>query len=115
MLSVCSGTDLYCSQPVLILIVPVGDIERQRAVAVTLPPPAEVNGIVNAPDLILPADSKCDGVVLAIADVRKAETPQDRRVERARRTESIDSQRIVSPILACPLTMVDDARRNLLQ
>src|SRR5438309_845814 len=108
-----SGTDLYCSQPVLILIVTVCNVQRQSAVRIAFPPPAKVDRIVNPSDLILPADAERDRVIFTITDIRKSDTPQDRSVKSPGRAQPINTERVISAILACPFAVVDNARRNL--
>src|SRR5216683_8453923 len=110
-----AGLDLDSSQPVFVRIVAIRHLEWQRAVAVALPAAAKIDGVVDPADLVITADAQCDGVILAVADIRKSDEPQNRSVECARRTEAVDAQRIVAAVLAAPFAMVDKTGRNLLQ
>src|SRR5216683_6008502 len=110
-----SNLNLDSSKPVLVQIVSIRNFEWQRAVAITFPSAAKINGVVDAADLIITADAQRYGVILSIADIRKSDTAQNRCIECARRAKTIDAERIVSPVLAAPLAMVNQTGRNLLQ
>src|ERR1043166_7370770 len=109
-----SRLNLYRAQPVLVGVVTVRGFQRKRAVGVSFPTAAEIHRVVNPADLILPADAQRDGIILSIADIRKPDLPHDRRIERAWRAEAVNAQGIVAAVLASPLAMIDQTRRNRL-
>src|SRR5208282_2028220 len=103
------------SEPVLVLIVSVRCLERQRAVAVALPSAAKIDRVVDPADVVVTADAQGYGVVLAVADVGKSDAAQNRGVECARRSETVDAKRIVSAVLAGPFAVIDQAGRNFVE
>ena len=66
------------SQPIFILVVTIRYFDGQSAVAVALPSTAKINRLVDAPNLEVAADTQRDGIVLAVADIRKSDAAQDR-------------------------------------
>jgi len=97
------------------MVVSIGDLEGQSAIAIAFPTATKINRVVDPAYLIVTADTERDGVVLAIADIGKAKAAQDRGIEGARRSQTIDAQRIVSAVLATPFAMVDKAGWNFFQ
>src|SRR5208283_68796 len=108
-----SSRNLDSSEPVLVQIVSIRNLEGQRAIAIAFPTAAEIDGLVDPGDLEVTADAQRYGVILAIADIRKSNTAQNRGIECTRRAETIDTECIVSSVLAAPLAVIDQTRRNL--
>src|SRR5437667_10266411 len=102
-----SSPNLDSSEPVLVQIVSIRNLERQRGIAIAFPTTAKVQGLVNAADFVVTADAQCDGVVFAIADIRKSNTAQDGCIERSWRAKTIDTECIVSSVFATPLAVID--------
>src|SRR5438132_8200682 len=94
-------------EPVLVEIVPIRDLGRQGTVAIALPSTAKVNRVVDPADFIIPADAQRCRIILAIIDIRKSDMAQNRRIERARRAKTINTECIVPAVLAAPLAMID--------
>src|SRR5580704_9031404 len=102
-----SSLNLDSSEPVLVEIVSIRNLERQGAVAIALPTAAKIKGLVDPADLIIAADAQGYCVILTIADIGKSDTAQNRCIECARRAETIDAECIVSSVLAAPLAMIN--------
>src|SRR5204862_5135699 len=102
--------DFERAQPVLVKIVTVHRRERQCAVAVASPAAAQVNRIVNAPDLVIAAEAQSDGVIFAIARIRQAGFSQYRHVKGSWRAQPVDAQRVVAPVLPRPFAVVNQSR-----
>src|SRR6185295_10234875 len=99
---------------VLVSVVAVGGFQRQGAVGIALPAPAEINRIEDAADVVFPADAQSHEIVLAVTDIRKADLAQDRDVKGAWRAKAVDAKRVVRTILPSPFAMIDQAGRDFL-
>ena len=65
------------SDPVLVRVIAIRDFKGKSAIAVAFPSAAEINGIVNSSDLIIAADAKADRIILAVAHIRKSDSPEN--------------------------------------
>src|SRR5262245_2531396 len=100
-----TGLNLHGSQPILVRIVSIGRLDRQRTICVTLPTASEVDRIENAPDFIIPADSQGHTIVLAIAHIRKPDAAQHRCVKGAGSSEAVNAKCVIAAVLSCPFAV----------
>jgi len=66
-------------------------------------------------DFVVTADAQSYGIILAVTYIRKSYTAQNPGIECARRPETVDTERIVSSVVASPLAMVDKTGGDLFQ
>src|SRR5262249_11790671 len=109
------GLNLDSSEPVLVSIVSICDFERERAIAITFPTAAEIDGFVKSSDFVVTADAQHDGVILTIADIRKSDCAQNRRIECTWCAQTVNSDGVVPAVLTAPLTVIDQTRRDFVQ
>ena len=102
--------DFHRAQAVLINIVAIDFVRRQRCVAVAFPTTAEVQFVVDSANLILTAESQTYRIIFSVGSVGHANLSEQRREESARSAQTVDAQGIVVAVLWRPLTMVDEAR-----
>src|SRR5262249_13317168 len=107
-----AGSNLHSPQPILVRIVAIGHLERKCAVCITLPTPAEVDRIENAADLVIPADSQGNTIILAIAHIGKPDAAQDRCIKCTGSSEAVNAKRVVTAVLSCPFSVVNQSRWN---
>ena len=101
--------------PILVRVIAIRNFEGKSAVGVAFPSAAEIDGVVYSSNLVVAADAKADRIVLAVTYIGKTDAPQNRSVEGAGRTKSIDAKCVVPAVFARPFTVVDQPRRNFPQ
>src|SRR5438105_15570429 len=89
--------DLDRANLVFVGVVTVHAVDVEVGVRITLPAPAQINRLVDPPDLIIAGDGQANRIILAVTDVGYVDLAQDRREKRPRRAQAVDPQRIVSP------------------
>ena len=103
---------LHGAQAVFIQVVGVDLVYGQRCVAVAAPTAAQIQFGEYSAYLIAPAEGQSGSIVLAVACVREAYLPEQRREERARRSQSVDAQGVVASVVVGPFCMTYKSRRQ---
>ena len=103
---------LLRAQLVLVLVVAVYLLLTQCSIAVAFPTAAEVHFIINATYAVSATYHQPQSIVLAITGVGYLQFSQNRCVEGSWRSQSVYSQCIVSAVLWCPLSVVDEPWRQ---
>ena len=88
---------------------------RQRSIRVSTPSTAQIKDIIYAANPVTTRNLQTDGIILAIAHVRKSNFAYHRCKESTRCTKSVDSESIVTSVLLAPLTVVNNTRRQRIQ
>ena len=106
------GFKFPSADAVLVKIIGIDPGDVERGVGISFPAATAIQRFIDAADMVFPADPQPHGIVLAIADIREIDFAEQRHIECARCTQTIDSQRIVLPVIFRPFFMVNDSRRK---
>src|SRR5215213_935566 len=114
-ISPLSSKQLYGPHAIFIRVIAVGGSQSQGGIGIPFPPAGIINGLVDSPDLVAPADSQSGRVVLPVARVRQSYLPQNGDEKTSGRSQPVDSEGVVSPVLASPFAVIDQPRRDFVQ
>ena len=107
--------EFHRAQTVFIEVVGILFLDGEGGIAVSLPAAAEIQLVVDAADAPLATEGQSHRIVFAIAGIGELQLPDQRCEEGARRSESVDAQRIVRAVAIGPLAVVDESGRECLQ
>ena len=107
--------EFHRAQPVFIEVVGILLLDGEGGIAVSLPATTEIQLVVDAADAPLAAEGQSHRIVFAIAGIGELQLSDQRCEEGARRSESVDAQRIVRAVAIGPLAVVDESGRECLQ
>lgn len=98
---------------VLIAVPSIRCLSGQIGIGVSLPPSTQVDRFENPADLIAPRQAEGCGVILTVAYVGKGVASEQWSIEGPWSAQTVDSEKIVSPVLPRPFPVIDKTGRDL--
>ena len=96
-------------------IVCIDLLDAEYGIGIPFPSAAQVNGGIDSSDGVTARNRQTDGIIFSVTDIGESYFSEKRRVECARRPETVYAKSVVVPVLIRPFSMGDYSGRQRIQ
>ena len=107
-----TGFKFPCADTVLVKVVGIHLVDVESGIGIVFPTAAKVYNIIDTSDLVVAAECQSEGVVFTVRCVWNGNLTENRSIECAGSTETVDAQGVVAAVFRSPFLVVDHARGN---